>query len=1057
MFVPLHVKSDYSFGFGTASVDELVEQAAAVGYTALALTDIETLCGQVRFHHRCRAVGLHPVTGIELRPGFDGRRNPGGCAGRMVLLAESRAGYRSLCRIVSRRRGVAGPRGIKGRLIGDPLPLVVENTEGLFVLSDDIGVLERLIASGSISPVKVKLLVVRPPGKGSADGTWQIARRLGIRMVADIDAVFLHKADHGLHLLQLAIRNRIPLAEASALPAAVGGRRYLRTPEKAAALFSDLPEALDETLAVAESCRLDLAADRRFFSAAGLASDRQAAEALRVRCGRAAAHRRAAGSAWSTVYDRRLEHELRVFERMGFAGFFENLAEILDHCRQQDIAVVARGSAVSSMTLHLLGASPVDPISQGLIFERFLNEAKSEWPDVDLDLPHHRRDEVIDWVYARFGREKVAMVAAHHRFKLRLALRETLKAFGVRPDQIDGLIRLLPPEELGTGHADFQDFSRKLRERNPIVTGASGQGRPDLAEALRLAGRLVGRPHHLAAHPGGIIIGRGPLEDLLPLERAPKGVTVTQYAMTAVAALGVVKIDLLGNRCLSELEETLRLVGGPPRLESIPSEDPAAMALIDRADTIGCFQLESPAMRSLLARLPIRKRSDIVAALALIRPGASAGAAKEAFVARARGEKPTVVFEPLLAERTAETHGLLIYEEDLMVLLSRVGGFGLARADRLRTDIVHSGGDPALLAVLEDEFLKQSWAVGVRAASDEARARRAFAAAARFAAYSFNKAHAASYGYLAYLSAYLKAHFPVAFCCALLNHHQGFYPLRTLAAEWIRSGIDIRPPHVNFSGYRSSLENRPDRPQAHGVRVGLDKIKGLSRRCTARLLETRAENGPFALLSELRERVRPTIGELKALILGGACDGLSPLSADRYPFAHEAVLEAVQHAKDFSILDRVLPPDPPKSTQETARLALYQALVRVRNELRYFEMHLSDHPAALLRPEADRYGCLLIRTAAGAEAGSLQRLLALVAAMRRVPAGGGIMQFVTLEDETGMLEAALPPAVYRHLGDRITTPGPYLIDGVSRKRQGAVHLEVSAIKPFYRRQRPFGR
>jgi DNA-directed DNA polymerase III PolC len=1051
VFVPLHVKSDYSFGCGTASVDELVAHAAMCGFTSLALTDLENLCGQVRFHHQCRNGGLHPVTGIELRPAFDGRRSIGGRSGRLVLLARNRTGYRSLCRIVSRRRGVAGPRGGKGRLGRDPLPLVVEHADGLFVLSDEVCVLERLIDAG-ISRQKLKLLVVRPGEAGSVHRPADAARRLGVRLVADIDAIFLDEGDHPLHLLQLAVRKGVRVKEASEDPSVESSKRRLRTPEEAEALFSDLPEALSETEAIAEACRLDLGPGHALFAAAETAGDPESAERLRSLCGRAVEQRRTGGKTWTADYGRRLETELSTFERMGFSDFFSIVAEILTHCRDRSIPVVARGSAVSSLALHILGASPVDPVDEGLLFERFLNTAKSEWPDVDLDIPWHRRDEVIGWVYGRFGPENAAMVAAHHRFQHRSALREGLKALGARPADIDAVSRMFPPEELGTEDTESIEFFRTLQEGDSTAAGGFGRRLPEsIAKALPLVWRLVGRPHHMAAHPGGIVIGRTPLEDLLPLERAPKGVVITQFDMAATAALGMIKIDLLGNRCLSELQETLRLAGGSERLESIPSEDPPALALVDRADTVGCFQLETPAMRSLLARLPIRRRSDIVAALALIRPGAAAGAAKDAFVARARREAPTELFDPALSDRIGETHGLLLYEEDIMVLLSRTGGLSLAESDRLRSEIVRSGGDSEILAGLEEEFLKKARSNDGTESFDPARARRAFAAAVRFAAYSFNKAHAASYGHLAYLSAYMKVHYPIAFSCALLNHHQGIYPLRTLAAELIRSGVEIRPPHVNFSDYRSSLEKRTH----HRVRVGLDKIRTLSYRCAGRILNERTARGPFIGLNDILQRVNPTVRELKALILSGACDGLPPLAAERYPFSHEAAMELLRKEKAPIDPGRIRLVDLPESPVELARFELYQALVRARNELRYLEMHLTAHPVALLRPEAERYGSVSIRTAVSSEEGSLQRLFAVVAAMRRVPVRKGIIQFFTLEDETGLLEAAVLPAAYNRLGDRIPTPGPFLVDGVLRKRQGAVHLEVSGIKPFHQRRQPF--
>ena len=355
------------------------------------------------------------------------------------------------------------------------------------------------------------------------------------------------------------------------------------------------------------------------------------------------------------------------------------------------------------------------------------------------------------------------MVAAHHTFQYRSALREGLKAWGSTPAFIERLSRALPHEDLAVEEVDFLGLAAAAGDSDPMAEGGVDRygETSGLSEILR-AHPAPGRPTAPHRRPSRRHrCGPATTGGLLPLERAPKGVIITQYDLVAVARLGLVKIDLLGNRCLSELEEALLLAGHrkPLRLESIPPEDPPTLALIDRADTVGCFQLESPAMRSLLARLPIRRQSDIIAALALIRPGAAAGEVKSAFVRRARGEVPEQVSFPMLGDRLQETHGLFLYEEDIMVLLSRTGGISLEEADELRSAIVQRRRS-AVLSALEAEFVAGTKTLGT-GDRESALARRAWATAARFAAYSFNKAHAASYGLLAYFSAYTKAHHPL--------------------------------------------------------------------------------------------------------------------------------------------------------------------------------------------------------------------------------------------------------------------------------------------------------
>lgn len=1048
MFIPLHVKSDYSLGYGTASVDELVDRAAVLGYDTLGLTDLENLYGQVRFHHACRARGLRALTGLELRREFDGRRNFGRRPGRVVLLAVDETGYRSLCRIISRRRGVAGQRGGPFLLGSDPLPLVAGHSQGLYALSDDPSVLETLVGMGAFSRERLGVLLVRPEDPDSDGARQEAARRFGVALVADLDVVFLREADHSLHLLQRAVRQGVRVAEAQHDAEGEAGVRWLRSPAEASILFADTPDALAATEEIASACRLDLGTlpPSFLFSSGAGSADKQ----LRRLCQEAPLGTTHRALSWTPEHDQRIEEELGVFQRLGLSGFMVTVAEILAHCRAKSIPVAARGSAVSSLMLHLLGGSPVDPLMHGLLFERFLHGGKSEWPDVDLDLPWDRRDEVIHWVYRRFGRDRVAMVAAHHTFQRRSALREGLKAWGVRPALIEALIRALPPEDLAVEQVDFLGLASEVEDSDLPESGQE----PGIDRVLPLVQRLIGRPHHIAAHPGGVVISPQPLEDLVPLERAPKGVVITQYDLTAVGALGMMKIDLLGNRCLSELQETLHLAGedGPSGgLEAISAEDAPTLALVDRAETVGCYQLESPAMRSLLARLPIRRLSDIVAALALIRPGAAAGEAKSAFVRRALGEEPDELIDPIMADRLQETHGMLLYEEDIMVLLSRIGGLSVGEADELRSAIVRSGGDPEILASLEAAFLERARMTSNAEERSEARARRAWAAAARFAAYSFNKAHAASYGHLAYLSAYMKTHHLLEHACALLNHHRGIYPLRTVAGELSRLGVILRGPDVNRSAYSSRLEVSPG-----AVRVGLDKVNVLSIRTSASLLEDRDAHGSFATLRDLLERVRLPHRELAALVLSGACDGLRPLTSENYPFLHETVLEGLRRGDSPAAVEK-LHFEAGAIAGDQTRTHLYQSLVRVRNELRYIGMHLTGHPMALLRMEAERYGCIPISGAVSAVMGSELRLGVTVAAMRRVPTRQGVIQFLTLEDETGLLEAVVLPPAYRRLGERVTTPGPYVVEGKLRRQQGAVHLDVSGIAPFHKRHQPFGR
>jgi DNA polymerase III alpha subunit len=462
-------------------------------------------------------------------------------------------------------------------------------------------------------------------------------------------------------------------------------------------------------------------------------------------------------------------------------------------------------------------------------------------------------------------------------------------------------------------------------------------------------------------------------------------------------------------------------------------------------------------VRSLLARLPIRSTDDVTDALALVRPGAASGAAKEAFVRRAHGEEDAPSgLHPDVASLLSGTHGLLLYEEDLIRVLSATGGVSLAEADELRARVVEERDDATRLAALETRFLDAAREAG----RDPDAARSAWGAAVRFAAYSFSRAHAASYAVLGCQAAYLKTHAPAEFGCAVLNHHGGLYPARTIAAAVSRWGVPVLAPAVNRSEAACTPEELDVGGTAHvafgpaasrAVRVGLGKVKRLSASSLRRLLASRRAEGPFADLAGLLSRVRPSAAEAEALILCGACDELPPLSADAYPFAHEALVAALR-AGAAAGTPAGLPPalQPPRGDADPARLALYRALVRIRNELRFLDMHVSHHPMRVLRPEAERYGCVPL-AAAPARAGGFVRVAGLLAAARRVESRSGVMQFLTVEDETGTLEAVLFPPAWRRLGSAVTTPGPFLLEGRLEEDHGAFHLVATGLRPFHER------
>ena len=1063
MLVPLHVKSHYSLGHGTAPVERLVERAAMLGLPALALTDIENLYGQVVFHKLAGEKSLHAITGAELRSPAGPSAPDAGVAdrppgrGRVVLLAKDPAGYENLSRIITRRRLGKTPAELRtsGLVFGDgsapdpleardsppedPLDSIREAGEGLFILIEDPRTAERLSSVPGVDPESLRLLLVRPPrgGRGLAEehAILEASSRLGIPLVADPDVDFLDPEDRLLHLLVLSIGRNALISEVEASGIVPPAGRHFPGPRECEALFADVPEAIRETERIAERCTLRLGKARPIFPGITLPPGETAYSHL-ARLAFHGLERRFARI--TPAHLERLASELRVIERLGFCEYFIVVGDIVRFARERGIEVVGRGSGAGSLVAHVLGITNVDPIEYGLYFERFLHDGRTDLPDIDIDLCWIRRDEVIDHVYRAYGHDRVAMISSHVTFQPHLAFREAIKAFGVPLGLVNRYSRRIPYI-----HAEVTSKSplRDLIDSSPLARTIPVRDEPFLT-ALPLAERLLDHPHHLSVHPGGIVIGDRSVDAYAPLERAAKGIVVTQYDMYSIEDVGLVKIDLLGNRCLTELQETLELArGGPRRLAEIPDEDPRTVETLQAARTLGCFQLESPAMRSLLSKLRVRNVRDCIAAVAIIRPGAAAGGAKEAYIRRSRGEEDPSYLHPSLRKVLEESHGVVIYEEDVMRIASTIAGISLADGDRMRSAIKKCS-HPDEFRELENDFMRRSIQNGI--SPDIAQA--VWQDLRKFASYCFSKAHASGYGLLAYQSVYMKTHHPIEFACALFNNHAGMYSTRTLAEEAKRMGVRLIHPSVNGSEDRFTVEDLED--GGRGVRIGLSRVKSLSVRSRRAILDARRSGGRFTSLGDFLRRAPVPRREVEPLILSGSFDDLPPPKGASLPLNHPQLLwelRSTPEARD----DTVTAPEELVGVEGRADhppLHPYDPMKRIQNELDTIELAVTDHPLRLLRDAARGRGCRTTLEAA-ARTGSWARVAGIVAATRKIRTQKGeMMQFVTIEDEVGLLESTLFPAAYRSFGAVLRALGPYIFEGKVEEDRGGINLNLTRIE-----------
>lgn len=1022
---------------GTTPPARLVNAARAGGYEALALTDRNNLYAAVPFVALARAAGVQPILGVELD-------EPGPSPKRAILLARNAEGYRSLSRLVTRRRL-------------DPafalVPALGREAHGLLVLGRDPDLLRSLRTLLPREQLAVLIEVVGEPARDRArlDRGRALGRELAIPAAASPGVLAVDPHEPALaDLLTAARQGRLVMAIASkprpaGLPPALAIAR---------ALGAEAADLLACGRELAAQCRAELPSGERIFPPPPGAAASDPFAALLERC-LEGLRRRYGGLAAAPMA--RLMRELDVIAERGYLAYFLVVGDLVAYARAAGVAVVGRGSGASSIVSYALGITNVDPIAHRLHFERFLSAARADDPpDLDVDLDWRGRDQVIEYVYRTHGAERVAMISTTATFHPRSAFREAARAHGIPVEEVNQLVRRLPHDfaaadpraELASHLRSAPGLAERPWDESPwreIEHGTAG---------------LLGMPRHLGIHPGGIVIADRPLADLVPLERAAKGIVVTQFAMDEIAAIGLVKIDLLGNRALSTVAEAAALTGvHPGGLDAVPSggePDPAVARLVAAGDTLGCFQIESPAMRHLLTMLAPGGRDGVVDALALIRPGPASSGMKERFVCRAQGLEPVTFAHPALESVLGPTHGIPLYEEDVMGMAAAVAAIDLGAADSLRRAIA-AATDPETRRTLRNGFVARAVTNGV----DPDRALAVWEEMARFAAYSFSRAHAAGYGVLAYQSAWLKAHHPAEFTCAVLNHHQGMYPRWLHVEDGRRHGVELRLPCVNASAATFTLEDGSG--GARPVRTGLGQVVGLSEAAIERLLTARERDGAFESWWDLRRRVVLAAPEWQALIAVGAADRLGPRAALRFEL-HAGPKRVTVGAAPELFPARDLEPGAPVLPELPRARQLHDEWLGLGISPRIHPLHLLAPAWAAAvgmrdpdveRPRHHRHGGsgtparAIGAGALGSHLGERVEVAGLVAASRRTPTRRGeSMAFITLDDPSGTAELTLFPAALERARSVFGHRGPLRAIGRPETQHGAVSLVVELLAPL---------
>jgi error-prone DNA polymerase len=1008
MVVELHAHSAYSFLDGASLPEELAARAAELGYEALALTDHDGVYGSLEFAHAAKAFGVRPITGAEVTL-IDGSH--------VTLLVETTQGYANLCRLLTAAH--AHTRDRPAELAPPALDpaLLAELNEGLVCLSGCArhGLAVRnpngaAALARAFGPDRFFVELQRSYERGDARrlaALRDLAESLGVATVATGDVHAHHLRRTSLQDVLVAIRCRTSLDGCE--PERRGNREsFLAAPVELEERFPLDRDVIARTGELAARLEFDLTEDLGYrypdFSDTGEPAIRQLARV----CDRAFAERYGNANGLKRRARRRLDDELRLIDELGLAGFFLLHWEVLELARECALEVrggsVARnilppgrgrGSSVGSIVCYLTGLSHVDPVQAGLSLGRFLNRELVSVPDIDLDFPRDIREKLIVAVCDRYGREHSALVASFSTYHARGAIRDVGKALGLPFAELERLARLTDgnPYRVGEELAKLPDADAK-------------RASPRWRAFAELCCEIGGLPRHVSQHPGGMVISTRPLVELVPVQPAAmEGRQLCQWDKDSCSDAGFLKIDLLGLGMLSAVEdcvEQIALVCGKTiDLSRIPLDDAEVYDEIQRADTVGVFQIESRAqMQSLLRTLP-ENLDDLTIQVALVRPGPIQGGAVHPFIDNRQKLRENPEFvprydHPLLEEPLRETLGVVVFQEQVLGVATALAGFSVGEAEGLRRAMSRKRSREAVEA-FHERFVEGALGRGV----DRETAEAVFQKLNGFAAFGFPKSHAAAFGLLAYQSAWLRHHHPAEFLCALLNAQpMGFYPPASLVRDAQRRGVEVRPPEVNRSAARCALEGE-------AVRVGLSYVRSLGEEEAEEVAAERERVGPFSGVRELAQRTGLDRARLEALVASGACDsfdGGRRALLWELGFAPRAQTVPGSGGEESQL---ALPLDPTAKTPALREQTMWE---RMLADYRTTSLSVGVHPLTLLRPHLPE-GTLSSRELATTRAGSSVAVAGMAVARQRPATANGVV-FMLLEDEHGQVNLIVPPAVY---------------------------------------------
>jgi DNA polymerase-3 subunit alpha len=1062
-FVHLHVHTQYSLLDGAIRIDPLLKRVADFDMDAVAITDHGTMFGAMTFYEKANKAGIKPIIGCECylaprrlteKTSLDKRG-----LSHLILLAENQEGYRNLCKLatIAQLQGfyykpridkqvlkqyIKGLIGCSGCLRGEIPRLIQENR--IDKADEAARFYLELFGEGNF------FLEVQNNGIDIQEKVNQalldMSKRLSIPLVASNDCHYLDKEDVRAHDVLLCIQTGKTVHDMDRLRFRTD-QLYLKSKAQMYSAFKDYPGALENTVDIARRCNIEFDYNSYHFPKFETSSKKTVDEVFeqQVRDGFESIFKRIKTKnpdVDKKLYVDRIEKEIAVINSMGFPGYFLIVADFIRYAKENNIPVgPGRGSAAGSLVAYSLGITDLDPIEHGLIFERFLNPARKSMPDIDVDFCINGREEVFKYVVEKYGGgDFVAQIITFGKLKTRAVIRDVGRALDIPLYEVDAIAKMVP---------DVLNISLDAAlEQEPRLKDLT-KNKPEVADLINICRILEGLPRHASTHAAGVVIADKPLVEYLPLYKGKKGEVVTQFDMKCVEKIGLVKFDFLGLRNLTVIANTLKLIAAqgrtPPDLINLDLNDPATYRLLESGETTGVFQLESSGMKDLLVKLKPESFDDIIALVALYRPGPLDSGMVDDFVARKHGEKTVEYLVPQLEPILKETYGVIVYQEQVMKIAGDLANYSMAEADDLRKAMGKK--IPEILAKHRERFMQGSADNGI----PFDKAGKIFYLMEKFGGYGFNKSHSAAYSMIAYQTAFLKAHFPVEFMASLLTSemHSTDGVVKYIA-ECKSHGIEILPPDINESDKEFTVSGSK-------IRFGLVAVKNVGESAIEAIVEARNQGGKFSSLFEFCERVdlkKVNKRVIESLIKCGALDSTGDYRS-RMATSVEDILDygqRVQREKSdpqMGLFD--MPGSGPAINLPTLpQIDEWNEKQLLALEKEALGFYITGHPLTghedILEKFTNANSVVLKEKKDGdtVRIGGIIRTLKTIKTKKR----GDLMAFVTLEDLHGSVEATVFSSLYVKVHDLLTDDRPILIQGQLQKDENSVKILADTIIPI---------